>query len=84
MNYNLLREIADSWVLLALFIFFVGTWFWAFRPGSRSVHEDAAQVPFRHEDAPAGDEAGSRTASQEHDSGRRTAAGAPDLTEARK
>jgi cytochrome c oxidase cbb3-type subunit 4 len=53
MNYHILREIADSWVLLALFIFFVGTWFWAFRPGSKPVHDDAANVVFRHEDAPA-------------------------------
>lgn len=51
-TYSLLREIADSWVLLLLFIFFLGTWVWAFRPGSRDVHNDAADVPFRHEDEP--------------------------------
>ena len=56
MNYHILREIADSWVLLALFVFFVGTWFWAFRPGSKPVHDDAANVVFRHEDAPAADD----------------------------
>mgnify|MGYP001546733824 CR=1 FL=1 len=53
--YSLLREIADSWVMLFLLIFFIGTWFWAFRPGSRPIHDDAAQVPFRHEDAPLDD-----------------------------
>jgi cytochrome c oxidase cbb3-type subunit 4 len=52
MNYHILREIADSWVLLALFIFFVATFAWAWRPGSRRVHDDAANVPFRHEDSP--------------------------------
>ncbi len=53
MNYHILREIADSWVLLALFVFFVGVFFWAWRPGSRPVHDDAAAVPFRHENGPA-------------------------------
>lgn len=55
MNYHIFREIADSWVLLALFVFFIGTWFWAFRPGSKATHEDAANVVFRNEDAPATD-----------------------------
>jgi cytochrome c oxidase cbb3-type subunit 4 len=55
MKYHVLREIADSWVLLAMFAFFVGAVFWAFRPGSRTAHSDAANVPFRHEDKPARD-----------------------------
>ena len=54
-TYSLLREIADSWVLLAMFIFFLAVVAWAFRPGSRKVHEDTASIPFRHEDKPAGD-----------------------------
>jgi len=53
MNYHILREIADSWVLLALFAFFVGVIFWVFRPGSRKVYKDVANIPFRHEDKPA-------------------------------
>ena len=53
MNYHILREIADSWVLLLMFLFFVGTIFWVFRPGSRAVYEDTASIPFRHEDKPA-------------------------------
>ena len=52
-TYSLLREIADSWVLLALVIFFLGCVVWAFRPGSRAVHRDTAEIPFRHEDKPA-------------------------------
>ncbi|HKL69522.1 cbb3-type cytochrome c oxidase subunit 3 [Salibaculum sp.] len=59
-TYSLLRHFADSWMLLALFIFFIGTWFWAFRPGSRPVHDDAANSIFRNEDAPA-DEDGDRS-----------------------
>ena len=51
-TYSLLREIADSYVLAILFAVFAGVGFWAFRPGSRPIHDDAAQVVFRH-DAPA-------------------------------
>lgn len=54
-TYSLMREFADSWMLLFLFVFFIGTWIWAFRPGSKDIHDDAANVPFRHEDAPAED-----------------------------
>ena len=54
-TYSLLREIADSWVLLALFCFFIGVIFWAFRPGSRATHADTADIPFRHDDRPAPD-----------------------------
>ncbi|MGI1660862.1 cbb3-type cytochrome c oxidase subunit 3 [Palleronia sp. KMU-117] len=54
-TYSLLREIADSWVLLALFGFFGAAVLWALRPGSRAVHRDSADIPFRHEDKPAPD-----------------------------
>lgn len=53
MNYHILREIADSWVLLMMTAFFLGVVLWAFRPGSRRVHEDTANIPFRNEDHPA-------------------------------
>ena len=53
MNYHILREIADSWVLLMMFVFFLACVLWAFRPGSRKVHCDTADIPFRHDDAPA-------------------------------
>ena len=42
-TYTFLREIADSWVLLAMFVFFLACVFWAFRPGSRALHDDAAR-----------------------------------------
>ena len=48
-TYTLLREFADSWVLLVLTLFFVGVGFWAFRPGSRLIHQDAANIVFRHD-----------------------------------
>lgn len=55
MTYTLFREFADSWALLVLFGIFVTIIFWAFRPGSKPIHDDAAQVPFRYENAPAPD-----------------------------
>ena len=51
--YSLLREFADSWALLALFVLFLALIAWAFRPGSRKLHEEISQIPFRHEDKPA-------------------------------
>ncbi len=53
-TYSLLREFADSWVLLALFTFFVVMVLWVmFRPGSSKTYRDVANIPFRHEDKPA-------------------------------
>ena len=54
-TYSLLREFADSWMLLALTIVFVLVIFWAWRPGSRTVHDDAANSIFRHDAKPARD-----------------------------
>jgi cytochrome c oxidase cbb3-type subunit 4 len=51
--YSLLREFADSWALLTLFTIFVGIGFWAWRPGSRAVHDAAARSIFDHEMKPA-------------------------------
>lgn len=51
-TYSLLRQIADSWVLLAMFLFFLGVVVWAFRPGSRPIHNETSQIPFRNEDRP--------------------------------
>lgn len=53
--YTIFREIADSWVLLAMVVFFVIVVLWVFRPGSKKTYEDTADIPFRHEDKPAGD-----------------------------
>ena len=51
--YSFLRELADSWVLLSLVLFFLGTVLFAFRPGSRPLHRDAADSIFRNETSPA-------------------------------
>ncbi len=49
-TYSILRQFADSWALLALTVIFLGVVYWAFRPGSRQLHDDAADVPFRNND----------------------------------
>ncbi len=54
-TYSLLREFADSWMLLALFAFFIGVVIFVFRPGSTKAYENPASIPFRHEDKPAPD-----------------------------
>ncbi|KIN60555.1 Cytochrome c oxidase subunit CcoQ [Sulfitobacter noctilucae] len=48
-TYSFLRELADSWVLLAMFAFFIGAGVWAFWPGLRQSREDASMIPFRNE-----------------------------------
>ena len=53
--YSLLREIADSWVLALMFLFFLGVMIWAYRPGSKRLHQDIANCIFQHEQKPAPD-----------------------------
>jgi cytochrome c oxidase cbb3-type subunit IV len=55
-TYSLLRQFADSWMLLVLFLFFVGVILWVIRPGSNKTHKETANIPFRHEDKPAASE----------------------------
>ncbi|MGB0496989.1 MAG: cbb3-type cytochrome c oxidase subunit 3 [Rubricella sp.] len=48
--YDFLRAFADSWGLLAMTLMFVGIIVFAFRPGSRELHEDIANIPLRDDD----------------------------------
>ena len=48
-DYEFLREFADSWVLLLMFLFVVFVGFWAMRPSARSQYDDAASIPFRED-----------------------------------
>ncbi|MEM6623562.1 MAG: cbb3-type cytochrome c oxidase subunit 3 [Pseudomonadota bacterium] len=50
-TYTFLRAFADSWMLLAMFLFFLGMILRTFRPGLRKTYEDIAQIPLR-DDAP--------------------------------
>ena len=49
-TYTFLREFADSWFLIAMFCFFVGTWIFAFWPSLRHAREEAASIPLRDDD----------------------------------
>ncbi|MEM6386900.1 MAG: cbb3-type cytochrome c oxidase subunit 3 [Pseudomonadota bacterium] len=48
-TYSLLREIADSWVLLMMFAFFIGCGVWAFWPSMAGDRRNAADIPFRND-----------------------------------
>lgn len=54
-TYTLLREFADSWMLLALTLVFLAVFGWAWRPGSRKLHDDAANSIFRDDTKPGPD-----------------------------
>ena len=48
-TYSFLRELADSWVLLAMFGFFTAVAIWAYWPGLKHARDDASMIPFRNE-----------------------------------
>jgi cytochrome c oxidase cbb3-type subunit 4 len=52
MNYHIFRELADSWVLLAMFGFFLSAVLLTFRPGSKARDADISNIPFRNENGP--------------------------------
>ena len=52
-RYSFLRQLADSWVLLALTLVFIGVVLFVWRPGSRRLHRDAAESIFRNDTIPA-------------------------------
>lgn len=62
--YTFLRQLADSWVLLMMFVFFLGVFLWVFRPGSKKIYKETANIPFEHEDHPASDVAHMATNAQ--------------------
>ena len=49
MDYSLFRQFADSWGLLYLFLLFVGVIVFTFRPGSKKIAEEVAQIPLKEE-----------------------------------
>lgn len=52
-TYSILRQFADSWVLLAMFSFFIGVAVYAFWPSMSEDRKQASMIPFRN-DKPAG------------------------------
>jgi cytochrome c oxidase cbb3-type subunit 4 len=54
-TYTILQVIARSWGAMFMLLVFLGVILFALRPGSRSLHRDIADIPFRHDDRPARD-----------------------------
>lgn len=46
-TYSVFRAFADSWMLLALTLFFVGVVLWVFRPGASKEYQDTARIVLR-------------------------------------
>jgi cytochrome c oxidase cbb3-type subunit 4 len=47
MDYHIMRAFADSWGLLAMTLFFVGTVVFALRPGGKEQADEAASIPLK-------------------------------------
>jgi len=52
-TYTFLQVLARSWGMVFMLLVFLGVILFTLRPGSRSVHRDIANIPFRHDDRPA-------------------------------
>ena len=49
-TYSLLREFADSWGLLYMFLIFVAVIFFTFRPGSKKQAEKNANIVLKEDE----------------------------------
>ncbi len=49
MDYETMRQLADSWGLVYLFTVFVAVVIWAFRPGGKKHYEEAAKIPLNED-----------------------------------
>jgi len=48
--YETLRQIADSWGLLAMLVLFAAFALWPFRPGANAANDQAARMIFERDD----------------------------------
>ncbi len=60
-DLTLWQEIVANKTLVWLFTAFVVCVGFALRPGTRRIHKDSANIPFRHDDKPAPDRAADAT-----------------------
>jgi len=51
-TYTILRQFADSWMLLAMTLAFLGVVLWTFRPGASRLHRESAEIPLRDDRLP--------------------------------
>ena len=60
-TYTIMRVFAGSWGMMFLLLSFLGVLLFTLRPGSRKIHRDTANIPFRYDDRPASDEETAQT-----------------------
>ena len=48
-TYETMRHFADSWGMLAMLAFFVGSIAFIFLPGAKSRADEAAKIPLRED-----------------------------------
>lgn len=65
-TYSLLRAFADSWMLLAMTLFFIGMVLYTLRPGSRAKHDRLAETPLRNDILPVPSPAPDATSEEEN------------------
>lgn len=49
MDYETLRQFADTWALLSLTILFIGIVIFVMRPSARRKYEDNANIPLKRD-----------------------------------
>jgi len=47
-HYTFLRQLADSWGLVVMFLFFVGALLFVFWPGSKEQYAELAKIPLKN------------------------------------
>jgi cytochrome c oxidase cbb3-type subunit 4 len=55
-TYTIMRVFAGSWGMMFMLLSFLGVILFTLRPGSRKVHRDTANIPFRYDDRPMSDD----------------------------
>ncbi|SMC82689.1 cbb3-type cytochrome c oxidase subunit 3 [Rhizobium sp. RU36D] len=48
-TYTAMRHFADSWGMLAMLLFFVGSVLFIFRPGAKKLADEAASIPLKED-----------------------------------
>ena len=48
-TYTAMREFADSWGLVFMFVVFIGVVLFVLRPGAKKSAEEAAKIPLKED-----------------------------------
>ncbi len=64
MEYEPMRQFADSWGLLYLFAVFIGACLYIMRPGAKKLADEAALIPFKENIAPTGNKNADKVSSK--------------------